>query len=86
MNVEDIFCSKVRMKVLMLLYRFGQLNTSGIAERLKVSYELASRHLDLLEKENVVQHRLSGRIKYFRFTNSVKALATMRLVEEWEKK
>jgi len=39
------------MKVLMLLYKFGQLNTSDIAERLKVNYSLASKHLELLENE-----------------------------------
>jgi predicted ArsR family transcriptional regulator len=74
------------MKVLKLLYRFGQLHTSDIAERLGINYDLASRHLELLEKETVVQHRSSGRIKYFRFSGTVKAKATLKLLEEWEKK
>jgi predicted ArsR family transcriptional regulator len=61
------------------------MNTSDIAERLKVNYKLALRHLELLEKETVVEHRLSGRIKYFRFANTLKAQATMKLLEEWER-
>ena len=86
MNVEDVFCSKVRMKVLVLLFRFGQMHTSAVAERLGASYGQALSHLEFLEREGVVEHRLSGRTKYFRFTNSVKALATIRIVEEWENK
>jgi predicted ArsR family transcriptional regulator len=74
------------MKVLMMLYRFGQLHTSAIASRLNASHKLALRHLELLENETVVEHRLSGRIKYFRFSGSVKAQATLKLLEEWEGK
>ena len=85
-DLEDVFCSKIRMKVLKLLFMCGQMNPSDIAERLKVNYQLALGHLELLEKETVVQHRLSGRIKYFRFANTVKAQATMKLLEIWEKK
>ena len=86
MDLEDVFCSKIRMKVLKLLFKYGQMNPSLVAERLKVNYKLALRHLELLEKETVVQHRLSGRIKYFRFASTVKARATMKLLEEWERK
>ena len=74
------------MKVLMLLYRFGQLHTSVIASRPNVSHKLALRHLELLENETIVEHRLRGRIKYFRFAGSVKAQATLKLIEEWEGK
>ena len=83
MDLEDVFCSKVRLKVLKLLFVYGQMNPSDIAERLKVNYKLALGHLELLEKETVVQHRLSGRIKYFRFASTVKAQATMKLLEAW---
>ena len=68
-----------------LLFVYGQMNPSDVAERLKVNYRLALGHLELLEKETVVQHRLSGRIKYFRFANTMKAQATIGLLEEWSK-
>ena len=85
MDLEDVFCSTIRMKVLKLLFKYGQMNPSDIAERLKVNYKLALGHLELLEKETVIQHRLSGRIKYFRFANTLKAQATIGLLEEWSK-
>jgi predicted ArsR family transcriptional regulator len=86
LDFEDVFCSKTRTKVLKLLYVYGQMNPSDIACRLKVNYRLALGHLELLEKETVVQHRLCGRIRFFRFANTLKARATMKLLEEWERR
>ena len=41
------------------------------------------KHLDLLESETIIQHRVSGTMKFFRCANTLKARATMRLMEEW---
>jgi predicted ArsR family transcriptional regulator len=84
MDLEDVFCSKTRMRILKLLFQYGQLNTSGIAQRLGTNYETAIRHLSLLEKEGVVAQRLSGKTRFFRFTSSLKARAVMKLLDEWE--
>jgi DNA-binding transcriptional ArsR family regulator len=86
MDIEAVFCSKTRTKILKLLFKFGQLNTSDLAHRLGANYETTLRHLALLEEEGVVKQRLSGRIRFFRFANTLKAKATLRLLEEWEKK
>jgi predicted transcriptional regulator len=86
MNLEDVFCSKTRMKILKLLFRYGQLNTSGIMRKLRVNYRITVEHLELLESEGVVEHRNSGRTRFFRFANTLKAKSTMRLLEAWEKK
>ena len=83
MKLEDVFCSKTRMKILKLLLGFGQLNTSETAKRIGADYKTALRNLQLLEKEGLVQHRLSGRIRYFRFTTSVRARAARELLEAW---
>ena len=83
MELEDFFCSKVRMKILKLLFRLGQLNTSDLAHRVGTNYETTLKHLLLLEKENLIEQRLSGRTRFFRFANSEKAQATMRILEEW---
>jgi len=72
------------MKILKLLFRYGQLNTSDVASRVGVNYESALRNLRLLEIEGIVKHRLSGRSRFFRFDNSLKAKATMKLLEAWE--
>jgi DNA-binding transcriptional ArsR family regulator len=86
MNLEDVFCSKTRMKILKLLFKFGQLNTSDLARRLGTNYGTTLWHLALLEDEGMVTKRLNGRIQFFRYTNTLKARATVELLKEWEKK
>ncbi len=83
MDLEDIFCSKTRMKILKLLFKLGQLNTSDLARRLGANYVATKRNLVLLEKEGIVLSRLSGRANFFRFANTLKARAIIRLFEEW---
>jgi predicted transcriptional regulator len=69
-----------------LLFQYGQLNTSDIMRKLGVNYKITVEHLELLESEGVVEHRNSGRTRFFRFANTLKARATVKLLEEWEKK
>ena len=84
MELEDVFCSKIRMRILRLLFRLGQLNTSDLAHRLGTNYATTLRHLILLKKEGVVTERRSGKTRFFRFTKTLKAQAVMKLLEEWE--
>jgi len=83
MDIEDVFCSKTRMKILKLLYKIGQLNTSDLAHKLGTNYETTLRHLALLESEGVIKQRLSGKTRFFRFTNTMKARAILKLIEDW---
>ncbi|MCW4031191.1 MAG: winged helix-turn-helix domain-containing protein [Candidatus Bathyarchaeota archaeon] len=86
MDLEDVFCSKTRIKILKLLFQYGQLNTSRIARRIGSNYETALTNLRLLEKEDLVKHRLSGKTRFFRLANSSKAKATIQLLQTWENK
>jgi DNA-binding transcriptional ArsR family regulator len=72
------------MKILKLLFKYGQLNTSRIARRIGANYETALRNLRLLEKEALVRQRLSGKARFFRLDDSAKARATRELLEAWE--
>ena len=82
MDLEDVFCSKTRMKILKLLFKLGQLNTSQISHKLGANYATTLSHLTLLKKEGVVTERLSGKTRFFRFTKTLKAQAVMKLLEE----
>jgi DNA-binding transcriptional ArsR family regulator len=81
MELEDVFCSKLRMKILKLLFRLRQLKTADFQKRLGASYATTMQHLTVLEKEGVVTQRLSGRIRFFRFANTQKAQAVQKLLE-----
>jgi predicted transcriptional regulator len=85
MNIEDVFSSKLRMKILKILHNVGELNVSEIARRLNVNYMSASKHMKILEDEDILQHKLFGRIRLYRFNEqSPKAKAVQNLIDIWE--
>jgi len=85
MDIEDVFSSRLRMKILRILVRVGELNGSEIARRLSVNYVTTSKHLKTLEDEGILVHKVFGRICLYRLNErSPKAKAVQTLVETWE--
>ena len=85
MQLEEVFSSKPRMKILKLIARLGALNVSDIARRINLNYSTTNQHLKLLEAEGVLQQRVYGRIRMYRFNDgSLKARAVQNLIEAWE--
>jgi DNA-binding transcriptional ArsR family regulator len=85
MELEIVFSSKPRMKILKLIDQLGQLNVSDIARRIKMNYSTTNAHLKLLETEGILQQRVYGRIRLYRFNEgSAKAKAVQNLIEVWE--
>lgn len=86
MNIEDVFSSKLRMKILKTLLNVGELNVSELARRLKINYVSASKHIKILENEGILQHKVFGRIRLYRYNEqSAKAKAVQNLIEVWER-
>ncbi|MGF3522729.1 MAG: ArsR/SmtB family transcription factor [Candidatus Bathyarchaeia archaeon] len=84
MELEEVFSSKLRVKILKLIYRLGELNVSGVARRIGVNFATASQHLKLLEQESILQQRVYGRIRMYRFNQaSKKAKAIQDLIDAW---
>ena len=85
MQVEEVFSSKPRMKILKLVARLGALNVSDIARRINLNYSTTNQHLKLLEAEGILQQRVYGRIRMYKFNeSSPKAKAVQNLIEVWE--
>ena len=85
MDVEEVFSSKPGMKILRLIARLGALNVSDIARRINLNYSTTNQHLKLLEAEGILQQRVYGRIRMYRFNDrSPKAIAVQNLIETWE--
>jgi DNA-binding transcriptional ArsR family regulator len=85
MNVEDVFSSKLRVKILKILAQVGELNVSEIARRLGVNYKTTNTHLKILEDAGILRHKVYGRIRLYRFDErSPKAKAIQALMEVWE--
>ena len=84
MELEEVFSSKSRLKILKLIYVLGSLNVSDVARRLGMNYASTIEHLRVLETEGILQVRTYGRVRMYRFTEgSVKAKAVAGLIEAW---
>jgi len=85
MNVEDVFSSRLRMKIFKILMQMGELNVSEIARRLRVNYKTTDKHLKVLEDEGMINHKVFGRIRLYRLNeSSPKAKAVQNLIKVWE--
>ena len=86
MEIEEVFSSKLRMKILKLVYQLGSLNVSDIARRLNANFTSVSENLELLQTEGILQELPYGRVRMYRFNEaSIKAKAIENLIETWEK-
>jgi DNA-binding transcriptional ArsR family regulator len=87
LELEEVFSSKPRVKILKLIYSLGSLNVSDIARRLKMNYTSTAEHLKILEEEGILHVHTYGRVKMYRFNEgSTKAKAVATLIEVWEQK
>jgi DNA-binding transcriptional ArsR family regulator len=85
MQIEEVFSSKPRMKILKLIARLGALNISEMARRINLNYTTTNQHLKLLEAEGILQQKVYGRIRMYKFNeSSPKAKAVQDLIETWE--
>ncbi|MGD6807975.1 MAG: helix-turn-helix domain-containing protein [Candidatus Bathyarchaeia archaeon] len=85
MELEEVFSSKPRMKILKLIYQLGQLNVSDLARRINMNYTATSGHLKILEQEKIIAARVYGRVHMYRISESERAKAVVALIEAWEK-
>lgn len=85
MELEEVFSSKLRMRILKLVFQLGSLNVSDIARRLNANFTSVSDNLKILESEGILQELPYGRIRMYRFNeSSEKAKAVKGLIEAWE--
>ncbi len=85
MELEEVFSSKLRMRILKLLYELGSLNISDIARRCDSNFATTAEHLRILMAEGILQELTYGRVRIYRFNQaSAKAKAVKCLIEAWE--
>jgi DNA-binding transcriptional ArsR family regulator len=85
MDIEEVFSSKPRMKILKLIWKLSELNVSDVARRVGLNFTSTSRHLRILADEGILQERTYGRIRMYRYNpSSPKAKAVENLIEAWE--
>lgn len=85
MQIENVFSSKGRVRILRILAEIGELNISEIARRAGLNYATTNQHLKVLEDANLVRHKRFGRIRIFRYhEENPRAQMIKELMELWE--
>ncbi len=85
MELEDILCSKTRIRILKVMVRLGRLNVSTIAKMMRINYRASLKHLQVLENAGILQRNDYGRSRLYRFNeNSLTSQALSRVLEAWE--
>jgi predicted transcriptional regulator len=85
MELEEVFSSKLRIKILKLIYQLGSLNVSDIARRLNSNFTSTSENLKILKAEGILREHVYGRVRMYRFNEGgAKAKAVQNLIDAWE--
>lgn len=85
MAIEEVFSSKLRVKILKVLWQLGEVNVSEIVRRLGVNHKAAMAHLNFLESEGIIKHKMFGRIRLYRLNDSPKAVVVKNFLEAWDR-
>jgi len=84
-NIEDIFSSRGRTKIIKLLALRDELNISKIVDLTGLNHLSVKTHLFFFKEINFVQEKKFGRIRIYRFkTENLKAKALKNLIQFWE--
>jgi len=84
-NIEEIFSSRGRTKIIKLLALRNELNISKIVELSRLNHLSVKKHLFFFKEIDFVQEKKFGRIRIYRFKNeNLKAKALQNLIEFWE--
>jgi len=82
--LEDVLSSKGRIKIIKVLAKEIELNISEIARQSQLNHSTACKHLDFFEKAGIVQKKVFGRIKIYRFKlENVKVRGMKALFDLW---
>ena len=81
-NIEDIFSSRGKTKIIKLLALRDELNISKIVELTGLNHLSVKTHLYFFKEIDFVQEKKFGRIKIYRFkTENLKAKALKNLIK-----
>ena len=85
LEIERLFSSYGRTKVLTVLLESGELNISEITRRSGLSHSSAARHLEFLAKAGLISEKRFNRIRIFRVDHeSPYVVALNKLLSDWK--
>ncbi len=85
LDIEEVFASRGRTRVLNLLIHNIEMSISSIAQQGGLNHRNVQVHLEVLIKLGLVQEKKFGRIRIFRLRAEDKRVNALKnLVEFWE--
>jgi DNA-binding transcriptional ArsR family regulator len=84
-NIENLLGSRARIKILKLLAKNKELSISQIIRNTKLNHTSVKNHLIYLKSNNLVQEKIFGRIKIYRYKfENIRAKSLSKFIEIWE--
>jgi DNA-binding transcriptional ArsR family regulator len=84
LEVEDLFSSYGRVKVVSVMMESGELNISEITRRSGISHSSVELHLEFLVKAGLITEKRFNRIRIFRVNHSSPhASLLQRFLADW---
>ena len=85
MQVEDLFSSYGRTKILTLMLEAEELNISEITRRSGLSHSSASQHLEFLARSGILTEKRFNRIRIFCVDRKNPVTGVLdRFVSDWK--
>ncbi len=85
LELEDVFSSKGRVRILKLLAELGELNISAISRNINLNHSAVKEHLKYLSNVGLIKEKRFGRILIYQFKdNNILAHSLKQLFKIWE--
>jgi DNA-binding transcriptional ArsR family regulator len=85
LEVEQIFSSHGRTRIISVLIASGELNVSEIVRRSGVSHSSVARHLEFLVSVGILTEKRFNRIRIFRVNSSSPYTKVLnRFLSDWK--
>jgi predicted transcriptional regulator len=83
--IDSLFSSRGRIKIVRELAFSNELNISEICRRVGLNHSTTKAHLDVLIQSGMVEEKVFGRIKIYRYRiEDMRARSLKNLLELWE--
>jgi DNA-binding transcriptional ArsR family regulator len=84
-NIENLLGSRARVKILKLLAKNEEMSISQIIRDTKLNHTSVKYHLAYLKSYSLVQEKIFGRIKIYRYKfENIRAKSLGKFIEIWE--
>ena len=86
LEIERLFSSYGRTKVLTIMLESGELNISEITRRSGLSHSSAAKHLEFLVQSGIITEKKFNRIRIFKMDYSNPLVSVLsRLLSDWNR-